>query len=160
MTIKLYKNKSDTLYINKNIELVDTITGTLRGSCSILVPNIKLEMTAEEISSFNYLYIEEFSRYYYVVSVDSLYDNLWSVGCEVDVLMTYREQLLKQSAIIARQENLYNLYLDDDRFMINAQRMIVTKEFPNKIPAGNADENTLSYVFTVAGGKPVTIDTE
>lgn len=160
MTIRLYKNKSDTLYINKNLELVDTITGTLRGSCSILVPNIKLEMSAEEISSFNYLYIEEFSRYYYVVSVDSLYDNLWSVGCEVDVLMTYRDQLLKQSAIIARQENLYNLYLDDDRFMINAQRMIVTKAFPNRIPAGNTDENTLSYVFTVAGGKPVTIGLE
>lgn len=157
MILALYKNKSDTLHVNKDIEHVENVTGTLREECSILVPTLTLNMTAQKIGSFNYIYIVEFARYYYVVGIESIRDDLWTIHCEIDVLMTYREKLKEQYAIVSRQENLYNLYLDDDRFMVNAQRMVVTKAFPNRVIAGNADAGSLSYVFTVAGGKPVEL---
>ena len=49
----------------------------------------------------------------------------------VDVLMTYKPQIKAHSAIISRQENLWNLYLPDgETFKTEQGMLVVQKEFP------------------------------
>ena len=151
MTIILYRNFSENNRVDKNIEQVSEVSGTLRTSCSILSPSIRIN-TAIDISFVNYIYIVEWKRYYFVNDIISVRNNLWEFVCHVDVLSTYKNQILNLSAIIARQENLYNLYLDDDKFLINAQRITWTKAFPNRVTPGNAT-NAKSFIITIAGGE-------
>lgn len=151
MTIILYQNKSEPIYVNKDITEFATLPGTLRASSSVTTPNIRIQSANENIMWVNYMYIVEWGRYYFVNDIISIRKNLWEFRCHVDVLMTYRNQLMPLKAIIARQENLYNLYLDDDKFLVNAQRMYWTKAFPNRVlPASSGGS---SFILTVAGGE-------
>lgn len=145
MTIKIYHNYSDNHHVDKSIEELDTLEGTLRDSCSVLDPNIAIEWPGN-LSQVNYIYIPEFGRYYFITDVISIRKNLWSLSCHVDVLMTYRDSIRKCYGIVARQEKLYNLYLNDDEFLVDSPRMFTNIEFPRKLsPADN-------FVLTLAGG--------
>lgn len=145
MIVKLYHNYSDNHHVEKNITLLDSIEGALRDSCSVLEPTITIEWYGN-ISSLNYIHIPDFNRYYFVVNIVSIRKNLWSLSCHVDVLMSYREGIKKCGGIIARQEFLYNLYLNDDEFLIDSPRMFTNIEFPRRLsPADN-------FVLTLAGG--------
>lgn len=148
MRIDLYKNYSDTHHVDKNIELVQQLSGTLRGDCSILNPVFYIEAIQDFVPAYiNYCYIPEFGRYYFIREIKSIRNRYWAISCHVDVLYTYKDQILSTGAWIARQENEYNLYLDDDKFLINAQRNIWVKAFDYRLPSPKG-----TFVLTVAGG--------
>ncbi len=151
MTVVIYRNLSEGNVVDKKLEEVVQLNGILREGTSILNPTIIIESSSIGIISANYIYIVEWGRYYFVNEILSVRNNVWSFSCHVDVLMTYRANIRKQSAILARQEFLYNLYLDDDKFLVNAPRMIITKAFPNRVPAGNS-AGANSFILTLAGG--------
>lgn len=151
MTITLYKNLSESIVVDKSLTEISTVEGALRDGSSIIDPTIRLDFNVDSISGANYIYIHEWNRYYFVEDITSLYNSYWLVKCHVDVLYTYRVPVRRLSAIIARQQNLYNLYLDDDKFLVNAQRLYWTKAFPNRVTAGNS-ANAKSFILSLAGG--------
>lgn len=157
MTIILYQNLSEANKVDKNLNSPVNLVGFLRSSSSILDPVFEIVKSDTDVPTFNYLYVVEWNKYYYILDIVSLNTTLWQISCHVDVLMTYRNEIRQQSAIIARQENLYNLYLDDDKFLVNAQRMYVTKAFPNRVTAGNST-GAMSSILTVAGGASVGLE--
>lgn len=157
MTIILYQNLSESNKVDKNLTNQINLVGNLRRSSSIIDPVFEIEKTYIDVPSFNYIYVVEWNKYYYVTNIVSLNTKLWQISCHVDVLMTYRNEIRQQYGIIARQENLYNLYLDDDKFLVNSQRMYVTKSFPNRVIAGNTD-GAMSSILTVAGGATVGLE--
>ena len=155
MTVIIYQNLSEGNVVDKNLRELIQVTGTLREGTSVLNPSIVIESSEVGIISANYIYIAEWGRYYFVNEILNIRNNVWSFSCHVDVLMTYRNTIRQQSAIIARQEFLYNLYLDDDKFLVNAPRMMVTKAFPGRVPAGNS-AGANSFILTLAGGADST----
>ena len=93
----------------------------------------------------NYIWISELHRYYYVTNIVSVATGLWRIYCHVDVLMTYKPQIKAHDAVIARQEGLYNLYLNDGTtFVVTQRSKVVQKTFPNGFTGS-------SYVMLVAG---------
>lgn len=156
MTIRLYQNLSEPNVVNKNLLPLGVLDGTLREATSVLNPTFNIQYI-DLILNVNYIYVEEFKRYYFVGDIASVVNNLWSLSCHVDVLTTYKDYLSELSAIIARQENNYNLYLEDDKFLINAQRIYWTKAFPNQVSPGY---NGRSFILTLAGGEDVNKETE
>ena len=146
MTIKLYNNLSDKIVVDKNITQIGSdITGTLREGCSVIDPIIKLESTVgSNLTTCNYAYIPEFGRYYYVNNIKCV-GNLFELHMHVDVLKTYASGIRSNSAVIARQERKYNLYLQDGVFKTYSQPHIQVAQFPN----GFEDFN---FIFSVAGG--------
>lgn len=155
MTVTLYQNFSDSNVVNKNLTEILTGTGTLREESSVITPSIVFETTSSGIVNVNYIYIQDWNKYYYVDNIVSIRNGLWGFTLKIDVLMTYKEWFLPLSGIIARQENLYNLYLDDDKFQTQSQRMYVTKAFPNRVQAGNVT-GAQSFILTLAGGAPLS----
>lgn len=147
MNVQLLTNESEVNRIGKNLSSVGTYTGILRESCSILNPTITIQgVSASAIKNVNYMYISDFSRYYYVDNITSLKNDLWEISGHVDVLETYSSQILSNPAVIARQESQYNLYLDDGQFRTYATPDIIVKRFPNSFPKSG------SYVLLVVGG--------
>lgn len=145
----LYTNSSPTNYVNKDLSYKTyTIQGTLRDGCSLIDPVILIQANAPGFHSneFNYFYVPEFGRYYYITNIISANQTLWEIHSHVDVLMSYAEQIKAQVAIVARQESQYNLYLDDGVFMTYQNPKVQTKLFSNPTPF-----ETQEFVLIVAG---------
>lgn len=100
MTIELYKNNSDKNYIDKYITLVTTLTGTLRDSCDIVNPVIMIEYNT--VIDFNYVFITEFNRYYYLVSATVDRNNMWTISLRCDVLMSFKTKIKLLNVLIKR----------------------------------------------------------
>lgn len=142
MTIKLYQNASPPDYVDKEITLVAEVEGTLRAPTSILNPVVNIERAS--LSGFNYAHIPEFNRYYYVGGISSELNGLIAVSFIVDVLMSAKDAIRNMYAIIKRQENQYNLYLDDGIFKAyqNTKHKII------QFPYGFTD---YSFILALAG---------
>lgn len=148
MTIRLYRNLSERNFVDKTLEELGVIEGTLREATSIIDPSFTID-SGSGILAVNYIYVEEFARYYFVNNIISTRNLLWELVCHVDVLSTYKNQIRNLSAIVARQEKVYNLYLDDDKFLVDSKRMYYTKAFPGRAPEGKSGN---SFILSLAGG--------
>ena len=149
-SVYLYTNNSNVNVVSKSLTQVATATGTLRASTSIIDPVITIEsqLAAELISECNYLRIPLFNRYYYITNIISEVTSLWTIHCHVDVLMSFGTYIRNQTALVARQEMKYNLYLDDGSFMAYQNPMIDTCPFSESHPFNEDGQ----FVLTVAGG--------
>ena len=140
----LYTQFSELNRIDKELEELGTYTGVLREETSIIDPVIVLEIDAASIATANYVYIEDFKRYYFINGITSVRNNLTEISCHVDVLMSFSNAIKEQTAIIARQEIGWNLYLDDGTLKTYSNPMVLAKAFPSGF-------NTQSFVLCVAG---------
>lgn len=146
MKVKLYLNASEPNRAVKNITLISEVDGFLRDGASVLDPVILIESSVN-YSLVNYIEIEEFGRKYFVTDINVSNSRLWEISCHVDVLSTYYNFYKEVPCIMARNEKSYNLFLPDDRFLVNANRNYQTRVFPN-----NPVISGSSYVITIAGG--------
>lgn len=147
LTVSLMVNSSPVEKIGKTLSDGLNFSVTLKDGTSILRPTLILASTSQApIIGYNYMYISDFGRYYFIDDVKSIHNNMWEVSAHVDVLETYKTAILANSAVIKRQQNLFNLYLDDPDAVLYAPEQIFTKKF-NK----TGFKKNLSYIMTVNG---------
>lgn len=148
-TIHFTQTKSADNVVDKEFALggIDLV-GALREGSSIIDPVILVEANAPgfHANGYNYCHIEEFGRYYFITNIVSPNYTLWEIHCHVDVLMSFKDQIKAQTAIVARQERQYNLMLDDGSFMSYQNPKIQTKLFSVEGPF-----ETQEFVLIVAG---------
>ena len=85
-----------------------------------------------------------FGRSYFVNNITSVRNGVFEISAHVDVLSSFKTQIRGNAAIIRRQENKWNLYLNDGVFKVYQNPMVLTKEFPNGFSAPE-------FVLAVAG---------
>ena len=154
MTIQIQQTTSEKNKIGKSISTLYTASGALREGTSIINPVIKISgANVPTLRNANYMYIPDFNRYYFITDIKSVRNGLIEISGQVDVLQTYASQIRNNMAIIKRNANSWNLYIEDGLFKTYANPHIFTKEFPS----GFKDP---SYVLFVAGGKAVETETE
>ena len=144
MEIILYTNNDDNRVVTKSLSTLQTLNGTLRDGCSIIDPVIKVENINNSIAAnCNYAKIAQFGRYYYVTNI-VLVGHLWEIHMHCDVLSSFQTELKALDAIVSRQENNYNLYLQDGLFR--------TYQNPNiSILPFSGSFDTYQYILCVAG---------
>jgi len=115
--MNLYQNNAEVNRVNKDdyLELVGTIYGTFKDITSITNPSILIE---SDYIQFNYVYISELHRWYFVEEVIMVKNRLWQVRLKVDVLMTYKYEIGQQQAYIARNEFDYNPDIIDSEIVV------------------------------------------
>lgn len=144
MTITLYSNNSENNAVNKYLTTLAELTGTLREQTSIMDPEIIMEGIDDYVPYLNYVNIAEFGRYYFVTNIESVRNGLWRLSMHVDVLYTFREQIMQNSAIIERNEIEYDLLLNDGLFQTQQNPRIAQYPFPSGF-------DTWNFVLAVAG---------
>lgn len=144
MNINLLQNLSEKNKLNKNFSVLSTINSVLKKESSIINPTLIINFDSS-ITESNYIYIPEFRRYYFITDIVSVNNNLWELSCTVDVLSSFSTQIKAQTAVIKRQENLWNLYLDDGIFKTYQNPNIITKKFPSGFQHS-------TFILAVAGG--------
>lgn len=127
MQVVLYVNKSDKRKLEKELIEVANIDCKIKDDCSILNPTLIIKIDSVD---YNYAYIPEFNRYYYIDDIVTLNSRLKEISCSVDVRQSYREQLRNTSAIIARNERYYNQYIPDNMIGADSRIEVTAKKFP------------------------------
>lgn len=124
LVINFYYNQSDERQIYKNLINGRTYNGVLREGCSIVNPVIMFEN--EDVMRFNFCYIPEFQRYYFVREIETFRNNLWIVHMECDVLMSFKNDIANCQVVVDKQTMFENgdEYIDDgslvaDNYMFN-----------------------------------------
>ena len=124
MVVKFYYNQSDDRQINKVLTGETAFEGVPRGDVDIMAPVIRFD--SSDILRFNYCYIPELQRYYSVRSINAYREGLYDVTLEVDVLMSFRNHILRLDCIVDKQAQSRNgdEYIDDgslvtDNIMFN-----------------------------------------
>lgn len=151
-TISLYKTASENNRVVKALTSGKEMSGELRNQTSVLNPSIRIE-SADNISTYNYAYISEFGRYYYITDIVSVRNNCWAVSMRCDVLMSYKDEIRTIVGIVVRQENNPNSLIADGYEKIQSNKDIDILYYPE------AFNKTLQYVLVTAGGQNTTHNT-
>lgn len=115
--IILYNNKSEKNALYKNLINEIIVYGALREDIDLLNPSILFEF--DSVPEFNYAYLENFNRSYYITRITCVRKNLYRLDMRVDVLETYGEDIVQQNVLITRSSVKTNEYLVDERLPVN-----------------------------------------
>ena len=144
MTIDFYTNNSENYRLSKSLSSVTSMSGSLKNESSLVNPTILVEGDISTIRKANYCIISEFGRKYFINNYKSIRNNLFEITCHCDVLSTYADEIKKCKAIVSRQENNWNLYLNDGSFKAYQNPIVQTKLFPTGF-------NSFAYILAIAG---------
>ena len=132
MLIKLYKNKSDSNMLHKNLEFAAEYDVTIKRDNEILNPTIILHAIAEDIAELNYAEIPMYNRFYNITGFTVMPTNMVEIELAVDVLQTYDSQIRNNiSGTITRNQYERNGYIIDNQYTALGYKKIVAKTFPN-----------------------------
>lgn len=142
--ISLQTNNSERNRVDKSITTIATVEGSLRDETSIIDPVIMFEGDLSDYTHCNYLTIPVFRRSYFVNNIRSIRSNLFEITAHVDVISSFKNSIRSNNAIVKRQENKWNLYLNDGSFKIYQNPNVLTKAFPSGF-------SKYEFVLAVAG---------
>lgn len=156
MTIQLGYIEDPLNQVVKNPTWPDgfTLTGNLREDCDVVDPVIEIE-TESNISNFNYAYIPDFGRYYFM-RPENTGAKFWRLNMHTDVLNSWPTQLKACECIVAINENRFNMYLPDSNYKAYQNDKILINRFPGGFNLNNARFILTAFCETSASG-PVTI---
>lgn len=107
------------------------------------------DTTAEsDILTANYCYIKEFNRYYFIIDIVSVRNNLWRLNLRCDVLMSFSSEIVVTSAFVLRNEFTYNSYLVDNELVLRSNPEVKIEEVVDLSNKFNYDKYGLNYVVT------------
>lgn len=151
MTVTLYKNTSDNNVLSKQLETIATYASAVARD-SLDVENPVVTIAANNVDDVNYIYIKENNRYYFVKNIDKVRNGFFALSCHVDVLMTYKDALLMNHAIVKRANGVWDSYLPDNK----AQEKQYTRRMCYLLKDGNTSlsfsyANTAKAILVTAG---------
>lgn len=103
MIIYNYKGQPNT--INKKLTPLGTINVALRPEINVHNPTIKIQIPPN-MYGFNYVYIEELKKYYFIDNFMYLGGNTNLLTLSLDVLQTYKDVILQSNALIVESDNV------------------------------------------------------
>jgi len=98
--LKLYNTSDSNNTIGKTLVDEETFNITFKGTFDIMNPVVILKSIIPIIK--NYAYIPEFSRYYFITSIQIQPNNIYELFLECDVLETYKEDILASKGLVTR----------------------------------------------------------
>ena len=100
----LYNYKGQPNTINKALTPLGTINVALRPELDVHNPTLKIQMPPN-MYGFNYVYIEDFGKYYFVDNVRYIGGQMYLLTLSLDVLQTYKDVILQSTALIVESDN-------------------------------------------------------
>ena len=102
MIIYNYKGQPNT--INKTLTPLGTLNVTLQPDFNVQNPTLKIQIPPN-MYGFNYVYIEDFAKYYFVDNFRYVGGQTYLLTLSLDVLQTYKDVILQSTALIVESDN-------------------------------------------------------
>lgn len=146
MDIVFYNTSSERNTLNKVLQEGITLHGAFRDECSISDPEFIIESDTN-FTQYNYVYIPEFSRYYFITEITSVRTHIWRISLHVDVLMSFKNYILSSYVLLEQSETTAaSNYLNSDSWVSQVRRNTTAMSFPY----GFEDQGY--YILITAGG--------
>lgn len=146
MNLIFYNNTGDIRQLNKNLTEVKTgVTANIQYEVSITDPVLIMNNDSSLVNA-NYFYIAEWARYYFITNRVYLDGNRIEITGHVDVLASFKNEILNSDCIAERSASNSNPYIIDN--MIGDAGSFTTTYQRSSVTPFN---NTGSYLLTVAG---------
>ena len=133
-TLKLFKNSSENNDVSKTLTDEHKVTGYSRVVVDMLNPVI--ELAGIEVNSYNYCYVQELNRYYYIENITISPNGVYRLSMRIDVLMTYRDDIMASHGLITKNRE-YNPYTGD--VDVESRYTLEKHEFENGFDFTNGD---------------------
>lgn len=152
MEIKLYKCASDRRVLSK------TLSGAVTKTCVIKYDNISILSPRVQIAqfntfkSYNYAYIPDYGRYYYIDDIAVDLGGLLTLSLSVDVLQTYAADIRATKALIYRQTQHTNPLIADSLIQSQVNEVTVTRAFSGGELSNQLPANANNFVLTTYKG--------
>lgn len=111
MIVELYNTKDSNNVINKT--KTDLISYNIKFKDVADIQNPTIILRSETPIKNNYACIPDFDRYYFIDSISIQPNNIYHLNLTVDVLESFKEDILNSMGSITRKENS-NKYYDND----------------------------------------------
>lgn len=120
------KNVLNKTYVG---ELTTQVDVTLKNETSITDPVFLISGDLNNITQFNYITCDFFKRNYFIIDIKQVRHNLYEITAHVDVLMSFKNEILNNTAILDRAHSVYDDYLQDTNIQMESYKMVQTKKF-------------------------------
>ena len=146
MTIYLYNNADAPNRLDKTLSSPATITVSNNGVNMELGVTRPIITAAGNLTGYNYAYIPDFSRYYFIDDITIIRDGISQLRLRVDVLMSFNGDIKALPAIARRigtddDYNLFSKYIVDPRQEMQAYRQTLCYSM------GNIDSGGATYIL-------------
>ena len=144
----LYINYSDDNVAVKNLSTIEEdVPIRYKDPCNIETPVLSFDRLKvwQNINDFNYFYLPDMKRYYFVTDLTIEHGYVTVKGVS-DVLSSFWEYLKGKKAFIKRQENVYSKYIVDESYPVYATRNQTIQGFTG------SPFNSSTICLTVTGG--------
>lgn len=121
---------------------------TFKNGCSMLNPTLFLEIETEDFPAYTAFKIED--RYYNITDIRTVRNNLFEVSGEVDVLATYKSNILATTAYVL-YDNVPNTELVDNRLPMKTTKSVSASSgaCPLQVDGG-------CYILSLTGSNDTT----
>ena len=109
MILELYKTIDSNNTINKELTNKKTYDIKLKENTNIINPMIILS-SETLLTSYNYAYIPDFERYYFINSITINSKKVYVLSLECDVLESFKTDILNSNAYIGKSDTINNYY--------------------------------------------------
>lgn len=163
MEIGLYSSKAEIERVDKTkyiTKIGNSLEGDLIESTSMRNFVIKLPLTKDKLNA-DYAHIVDSARnlnkYCYIDDKIWIAGNIYQIICSVDPLMTYKDDLYKQKAILSNTENLTNSKGKEigNKYYNNGVYKNEERTFSKIIEFPDLFEDGFGYIVTTVGGFPI-----
>lgn len=117
--------KRNSTYIPTQYTMKEVI---LKHDVSIINPVLAVQENYDSYVNFNYFYIPKFKRYYYITNVD-FSNNIAYINGTVDVLASYRVDILNSTQYIIRSQSYWNGNILDSLYPTDSKPTYKTVDF-------------------------------
>ena len=160
MKLKLYQISADPRELEKvtaatqYVEIPASKLMEPTAPIDILSPSFIINNDSS-LYSYNYLYCDTFGRFYYIDSMSILPGGRILIQCSVDVLQTYKDDILSTIGTVTRSESIGapTLYTDKQLPIHPVNKFVTSIEMPETSGSFSAD-GEYSYLLTLIGGTP------
>ena len=145
MTVIFYKYNDIKNKINKTLENGLTVNDVVIQNDFDITDFDLLIKNSDFNSGYNYCYIQDLGRYYFIESVEKMNGTIYKIRLTVDVLKSFSTQIENINAIITKSEN------PDDNFVDCEKSENYTSEVINMTDNFNHNGNLI--LVTSLGGE-------
>lgn len=150
MTITLYKSPGERNRLSRSLTVVKTyVNAQITDIVNVETPELLINRD-DTIIGFDYAYIQEFGRYYFLNDLQIVNGNQFKLFLESDPLMSFRSGILNSQCIAKRSTSRINPEIEDNQAAFkNIPKRIHFKMANGFTPSGSS--SSWNYILTLGG---------
>lgn len=154
ISVNLMNTPDPNNKITKAVSSVGVMSADMKENTSIMDPVLLVDTTAiqfehnKTLFDANYAYIPEFRRYYHITDIKTVTNVIFEISLHVDVLRSFASGILSSPCVVEKNENDFNLYLNDTQYKCKQRKLILINNFPSGFNTQFA-----RFVTTIFGDK-------